>query len=137
MTRREWLLGLAGTALAAASLYSGTAAVRMQRALDQATAAGQANGRIAVLELEVAAQKVWEERHDADTAPMTRDWIAFAAAWPEQVRKTDLVYRYVLRHATLEELQSVPLPHDPMPNVWGPAVPARIVARRPMAHGCP
>jgi len=137
MSRREWLLGVAGVALAAASLYSGVSAARMQRAIEQATAAGQANGRILVLETEVAARRIWEENHDRVTGPMIREHIAFFASWPERERKLDLVYRYVLRNASLEELQSVPLPHDPMPDVWGPAVPARTVTRRPVAGGCP
>ena len=133
MSRREWILGIAGVAVAAASLYSGISAARMQRAIDQATAAGMVNGRIAVLEVQVAAGKAWEEKHE----PMMRDFLAFSAAWPEQVRKTDLVYRYVLRHATLEELQSVPLPTHPLPDPWAPAYPARTIARVPASGGCP
>lgn len=121
-----------GLIVATATLVNTVLTAQLARERGAGYDAGKLRGELEVLRLEGVARKVWQEQHDSLTVPLIREHVAFFAAWPGWQDKTELIYRYVIRHATLEELQSLEVP-----DVDRPAVPGLPTANRRRAPARP
>lgn len=96
---------MTGAALLALSMTTTAIVWSTQRQIENAVNAEKVLAHFAMLDAAAAKTTKWEEEHDVRLSPMVqRHAHFFDIEWPEWKRKTEMVYRYVLRHATEQDL---------------------------------
>lgn len=105
MKRQEWIISGLGLLLAVLSASTTWIAWNTQRQIEQAVNTEKVLAHLQALDVKAEADKAWRDANDVKVIPIVQEHVHFfKVEWPEWTRKTDLIYRYVLKHATPAEM---------------------------------
>jgi hypothetical protein len=100
-----WLKDGVGLAILIGSTVAAVVSWQTQRQIAEAVNTEKVLAHLQTLDLATAADKAWRDQHDVTTGPIIQEHNHFfRTELPEMWKEVRTVFRYVMRHATPQEL---------------------------------